>query len=335
MIWVAFYRHRRMRRGSRGWSLINLLADSTIPHRKRPIKDSYKMSAKEVRVRMTQFAERVSFGRGMVLAAAGGMALSVVCAFGQAPAAKAVVKVPAFDVMSVKPNKSGDHGVDLELTPDGFMATNVTVDFLLTQGSGLNADQIFGEPGWMKTETFDVEAKVAGPDVAALRDVTFEQRRSMFLQVLDGRFQLKVHHETRELSVYQLVIAKGGPKVKESKPATSGEGGDGPSIRVMRGNISAQGASLQNLVTILSRQLHRTILDKTGLTGNYDLSLVWTPDDAVGGDGPRPGGAPASTEESGPSIFSALQEQLGLKLEATKGPSDVIVVDSVVKPAEN
>jgi uncharacterized protein (TIGR03435 family) len=147
------------------------------------------------------------------------------------------------------------------------------------------------------------------------------------------------------LPSYSLLIAKGGPKLKEAKqdtpPANDGQKNeDRPRGRMMldRGRLQGEGVTVEFLAQALSRQLGRTVIDKTGLAGNYDYTLQWTPDDA---GPPMPGaepGAPhndAASDAVGPSIFSALQEQLGLKLESSKGPVDVIVIDHIDLPSEN
>ena len=240
-------------------------------------------------------------------------------------------------------------------TNDGFKGDNINAHMLLTEAYGLNDDQILGEPDWTKSVNFDVEAKVAGPDVATLKKLTIDQRRTMFQQVLADRFKLAAHHETRQLPVYVLTQAKGGAKLKESPPveppsadagpATPPKPGEprprrGPMMMFGRGKITAQNAGLSMMITMLSRQLHRTIIDKTGLTGAYDINLQWTPDQGSGGEGSPPGaaspaGAPTATApaDSGPDLFTAIQEQLGLKLESTKGPADVLIVDHIEKPA--
>jgi len=253
------------------------------------------------------------------------------------------VKVPQFDVISVKPDKGDFPGTRLMMKPDGFSATNVNLHMLLSEGYQLDPDQILGEPGWAKTAGFDIDAKVAGEDVAALKQITFDQRRQMFQEILADRFKLAVHHETKELPVYVLSPAKGGPKLTESKVDTSATGDTpkgGPGrFMVNRGNITGQRTSMTFLATVLSRQLGRTVVDKTGLTAGYDFTLTWAPDEGAAGAGPPHDGASSATPDasapSGPSIFTALQEQLGLKLESVKAPVDVIVIDHVEKPAEN
>jgi uncharacterized protein (TIGR03435 family) len=244
------------------------------------------------------------------------------------------VVIPQFDVISVKPGK--DTMTRMQFTPDGLRGSGVTVRFLLYEGyGGINHEQVIGEPAWSNTQGFDIEAKVAPADAPALGKMTFEQRRTMFQSILADRFKLVVHHETRELPIYVLSVAKGGPKLKPSAP-------DDPAapaprrigLMITRGKVTANDTQLSTLVTVLSRTLGRTVIDKTGLTGNYDFSLEYAPEE---GGPPPPGGGtqPASPSDSAPSIFTALKEQLGLKLDSAKGPVDVVVIDHIEKPAEN
>jgi uncharacterized protein (TIGR03435 family) len=163
-------------------------------------------------------------------------------------------------------------------------------------------------------------------EIIRVEPLTFEQRRTMFQQILADRFKLVAHHETRELPIYQLTIGKNGSKLKESAPddpASTKPSRKGIMFGPGRGKVTATGGSLSMFITALSRQLGRIIVDKTGLTGRYDFTLEWTPDDA------------APSDQSGPGIFTAIQEQLGLKLEPTKGPVDVIVIDHIEKPSAN
>jgi bla regulator protein blaR1 len=255
----------------------------------------------------------------------------------------AAADVPRFEVAAVKPNKSGDMRTMLMFKPDGVSMTGVPVQLMLRIAFGVEDDHIIGAPGWVKTDRYDIEAKVSAEDAPKLDKLKRDQRNAMLQPLLADRFGLKFHHETRELPVYALVVAKGGPKLKESKPETAGT--DGTPARHMtmingRGSIEGQGSTMDNLAHVLSPTVGRTIVDKTGLTGNYDYTLHWTPDDAPppmagGPDGARPPGENAPADTSGPSLLTAIQEQLGLKLESEKGPVDVIVIDHIDKPSEN
>ena len=245
--------------------------------------------------------------------------------------------IPQFDVISVKPGK--DNRTQVQFTPDGLRGMSVTVRFMLYEGyGGINHERVIGEPAWSNTDGFDIEAKVASADVPTLGKMTFEQRRTMFQSILADRFKLVVHHETRELPIYVLSVSKRGSKLKPSAPDDPVAPTHPRSMMITNGKVTANDAQLSMLVTVLSRTLGRTIVDKTGLTGNYDFTLEFAPEEGgpQPGAGAEAGGAPpASPSDSAPSIFTALQEQLGLKLESTKGPVDVIVIDHIEKPAEN
>ena len=171
----------------------------------------------------------------------------------------------------------------------------------------------------------------------------------MMQMLLADRFKLKVHQETKELAIYALIVAKNGPKLHEAKPGdTYPNGLKGPDARSGAGmmfggreGLTAQGVPIANLVRHLSLQLGRTVIDKTGLAGKYDFTLKWTPDEIRSSmfKGPESGPpGPASTafsDSSGPSLFTALEEQLGLKLESQKGPVEIVVIDHVERPSEN
>jgi uncharacterized protein (TIGR03435 family) len=235
------------------------------------------------------------------------------------------IKIPQFDVISVKPSK--DNGTRVQFTPDGMRGTAVTTQFLLFEGfGGINQNQVIGEPSWSTVDGFDIEAKVAAVDLPTLAKMTFEQRRTMFQQILADRFKLVAHHETRELPIYQLTIGKSGSRLKESAPddpVSTTPRRKGIMFGPGRGEVTSTDGSLSMIIAPLSRQLGRIIVDKTGLTGRYDFNLKWTP------DGVEP------SDQSGPDIFTAIQEQLGLKLESAKGPVDVIVIDRIEKPSAN
>ncbi|HEY1897524.1 MAG TPA: TIGR03435 family protein, partial [Terracidiphilus sp.] len=246
----------------------------------------------------------------------------------------------------------------------GIQLNGVPAQMLLREAFNVEDDHIIGAPAWVKTKRYDVQAKVAPEDASRLDKLKIDERRSMLVPLLVERFNLKYHHETRELPGYALVVAKGGPKMKVSDiqppppkppdaqgngkadgadPKPDGPGGDrprGPRLMMRPGHLDSEGTNTGMLARVLSQQLSRTVTDKTGLKDNYDFTLQWTPDDAPP---PKPGGAdggPAhndgGTDDAvGPSLFTALQEQLGLKLESTKGMADVIVIDHIDAPSEN
>ncbi len=181
-----------------------------------------------------------------------------------------------------------------------------------------------------------MDAKVAGSDVAALHALTNDQRRLMILQVLQSRFNLTYHRESRMLPEYALVVAKDGPKFKEFQPGNDATGQPKHPGRMQMhdGIVTGQGVPLEYLIHLLSGRVGRPIEDKTGLTGSYDFTMLWGDEEHVGSPrGPDP--SPSADQPSGPSIFTALQEQLGLKLESEKGSVQVLIIDHIEAPTQN
>jgi uncharacterized protein (TIGR03435 family) len=217
---------------------------------------------------------------------------------------------------------------------DGLSLRNTVVQTMLREAFNVNDDRIIGAPGWVKTDRFDVEAKVSGADAPKLDGMKIDQRRMMLQPLLAERFNLKYHHETRELPVYSLVIAKGGLKLK---PTTVPEGEKRSGVRMNGpGDFEGTNDKVEFIGHVLSEQpeLGHTIVDKTGLTGSYDFHLQWTPLQAapIGPDNSAGASAPDTNK---PGLFTALQEQLGLKLELQKSPVDVIVIDHIDPPSPN
>lgn len=261
------------------------------------------------------------------------------------PAAPATVapataaKIPAFDVISVKTNNSAAHQQMMNFTPDGIRVTNIPIEFILLDAFGVNEDQIINAPGWAKSVAYDIEAKVAPEDVPALKNFNREQRFAMMLNILTDRFKLAYHRETRTLPEYALVVAKSGSKLEEFKATTDENGKPRGNWIMMSGtSLTADGIDMAGFTRLLSHRIGRPIVDKTGLTGKYSFKLNWAnePHDGEGPGGPPhdggPGGA-AAPGDTGPSVFTAVQEQLGLKLESEKGPVEVIVIDHLEQPA--
>ena len=267
-----------------------------------------------------------------------------------AQAAGATPDLPSFEVAAIKPNKSGSMMMRVEMIPDGISITGLSLHMLLREALGVSNDRLLGEPGWVSSARYDIEAKVDAADAPRLDKVTMQQRWAMMLPLLEERFGLKFHHETKNEEVYALVLAKGGSKLKQAVPGDTyanglkgpdGAGGGAGMMLMHRGELTAQAVPIANLVRQLSLQLGSTIVDKTGLTGNYDFTLQWAPDEGTGPTMMRPEGGPPSSADApppdatGPSLFTALQEQLGLKLEARKEPVDVIVIDHIEQPSPN
>ena len=196
----------------------------------------------------------------------------------------------------------------------------------------MDDDLILGLPGWTQSERYDIQAKVDNDDVAKWKAFSLPQKRLALQPLLVTRFNLQFHHETRERPTYSLVVAKHGPKLHkaqhvETNPSGTGSPdgtGDRDESTVTPGKIVLKGSSLSLLASLLSSQgLSHTVVDKTGLTELYDITLRWSPENV------------GSSDASLPSLFTALQEQLGLKLEYNKNPIDVIVIDHIERPSAN
>jgi uncharacterized protein (TIGR03435 family) len=187
---------------------------------------------------------------------------------------------------------------------------------------------MFGLPGWADSSRFDVTAKVSDPDLKALSHLSREQRQAMIAALLADRFHLKLHTEIKTLPVYELVVAKGGPRLKPTILPPPGAENPDPlgygNLDVHGTDITAAGVTLSDLAMNLTFPLDRTVRNKTGLTGRYDFQLRWTPDGVVTGATDAP-----------PDLFTAIQEQLGLKLQAAKGPVKTLVIDHVELPSAN
>ena len=250
-------------------------------------------------------------------------------AFGQSQPAK-----PQFDVASIRPADPSQRGFRIQLAPGGrYSATGVTVKFLIQEAYGVRDFQISGAPGWVGSDRFEINAKADAETAAALgKDASDSDALigTMIQGLLEDRFHLKINRETKEMPVYALVLAKGGSKLKENTD------GEGPQMMRSRAKITLKKVDVSTMAVQLSQILGRTVVDKTGLMGNYDVTLEWTPEEAQP-QGSREGGTETAppVDPNGPTIFTAVQEQLGLKLESTKGPVEILVIDRVEKPTEN
>lgn len=315
-----------------------------------------------VRIMTERAAEKLRFSKKVLLSLAGLLAIAVPVVFGRVHAAPTRAdsqvqstseKVLVYEVASIKPNKSGTNMVRLMFTPDGLSATNGTLQMLINAAYGVEPNQVSGAPSWANTDRYDVEAKMDSSTIDDLRKLNEDDRRvarqHMLQALLAERFKLTLHRETKELPIYELVVAKDGPRFHEAKPGdTYPNGIKGPDGQSHGGTMfmgpegfTAQGIPISNFVQHLKRQLGRNVVDKTGLTGKYDFTLKWTPDESQGAmfkraEGGQPGAEATSTpESSGPSIFTAIQEQLGLKMESQKGPVEIYVIDHAEKPSED
>jgi uncharacterized protein (TIGR03435 family) len=273
-----------------------------------------------------------TFATGAIFSAVLGLS---VCLLGQSQPEQ---KPLAFDVASVKPNTSGDNNVAMIPSPNGITISNATLQMMVRLAYRVQDFQILDAPNWFASARFDVAAK-------ADRSVPQQDLPVMLRALLGERFKLAAHNETRELPVYALVRAHSdgtfGPQLRtpsacvrpapnqpaasQAAPVTSALPPCGN--KVLPGNMSSRGVTMLTLTVNLSVFLGRTVTDRTGFAEMFDYDLTWTPD-----VGSQLRNASPATDATGPSLFTALQEQLGLKLESTKAPVDVLVIDHVERP---
>lgn len=234
----------------------------------------------------------------------------------------ATAKLPVYDVVSIKQNKSVNSSSSWGGNDDSYTMINLSVKMLLQAAYDIKPDLISGVSGPIDSARFDVIAKIVDPDPAVMKKLTDKQREAMLLPVLTERFQLKAHTEIKILPVYELEVLSDGPKFKQS--SDSDKQNWVSNFRNNQATLTAHDLPMTSLASILTDIAQRTVIDKTSLTGKYEITLKWSQDD--GTDPPA---------NSGPSIFTALPEQLGLKLKPAKGPVETLVVDHIAMPSEN
>ncbi len=231
-----------------------------------------------------------------------------------------------FEVASIKVSKSGALGGGIKPMPNGqgYLAINVPVKLMILLMFDLNRNQVSGGPGWLDTDLYDIEAKAEAPH-------SRDELHTMFQNLLADRFKLQFHIGQKVLPAYELTVDKSGPKMKENpNPETFGipiQGGG-------RGKLMATHSSMPYFAWVMSQRLDQPVIDHTGLSKFYDFTLEWTPEPppGVGAAGGGDAGLPAF---NGPDLFTAISEQLGLKLTSHKGPVDVMVIDHIERPSEN
>jgi len=258
----------------------------------------------------------------------------------------------SFEAASIKLNKSGDPGANVRRQPGGrFNATNMPLRQLVVFAYQVQPAQLVGGPGWMASDRFDIVAKMEGDPPPVMPGSGPDHMMLAMRTLLADRFKLVVHKETRDLDVYALVIAKpGGKPLPALKPSTTDcspqalqarRGGPPPAppgpnapvfcgMRGSIGKIQVGGFPLSQFANGLQGLAGRMVVDRTGLTGNWDFELNFAQDRP---NGPLPPGVELPpVDPNAPNLFTALQEQLGLKLESTKAPVEVLVIDSVQQP---
>lgn len=253
------------------------------------------------------------------------------------PTPQADAKAAVFEVASVKPNTSGGGSMSMGWQPGGgFRAVNSPLRLLIQTAFDVRDSELVGAPDWISSERFDVTAKAAA-------ELTRDTRSLALQALLRERFKLTAHRDTREVPVYLLVLARSdgrlgpglrqsqidcSPQARAARPPTVGAGAGGPGASAVSrpecgsfgagSTLTAGGVTLAQLSASLSRQADRPVLDRTGLTGFFDVDLKWSNQ--------------AKATDDGPSFFTAVQEQLGLRLEAGRGPQEILVIDSVERP---
>ena len=316
-----------------------------------------------VRIMTERLGDNLGSGRKLLLAS---IALAAVLG----PVVFGLVKIPqasaqeqqsasaprlSFEVATVKPNRASDNKRMVRISPGKFSAVGMPLKELILFAYDLKSDaQLTGGPAWINSDRFDIEAKQDEAQAQAssklLPPEMGKQMRLMLQSLLADRFGLKVSHATKELPVYALVVAKGGSKLTPTTtppmvPPGDQPPGDDPAnksfnrgIRMQgNGDLTGMAATTAFLADVLSRQPelgNRLVQDKTGLTGEYDWTLKWTPA-AMDSSSSADSAAPPAGDPSTPSLFTAVQEQLGLKLEPQKGTVEIVVIDHIEQPSAN
>lgn len=262
-------------------------------------------------------------------------------------AARAQNEPPKVEVAIIKLAAPDARDTFVEFAPGGRInLTNMTLKGMVEFAWNLQPSQVAGGPPWVDSTRYVVTAKPDGSPKSS-------EIPAMVQALLADRFQLAIHHETRELPIYALVLArkdrKLGPRLTESKPgdctpfdplkARPQPGATRPRFcgtsGVSPNRLTAIGIPIGNLAPMLQTVLGRIVIDKTGLKGNFDASMEWSPDETQAMQWPPDAPKPGPADNTGPSIFSAIQEQLGLRLKSEKAPVDVLIVDRAEKPSEN
>lgn len=232
---------------------------------------------------------------------------------------------PKLEVVTIKPTSRTDGAWRFWPTPDGYTGMDVSLRYMVQEAYGIyDPKLVLGGPDWIDKEKFDVEAKFDPGDIQKGSTLTYRQRAAMLQPILADRFKLKVHFEKRELSVLALVAAKSGPKLQKAAIEESRGQFDG-SHCLQNTSGHFQACSMENLADTLRDFIGRSVVDRTGQRGLYTFDFYWDKD---------PNATPEQRASSG-SIYTAVQEELGLKLESATAPLQVLVIDSAEKPSEN
>jgi len=227
---------------------------------------------------------------------------------------------PSYEVATIKPSSPDEQSDGFDMKGRHMLIKNETVDKMLTLAYGVHPRQIVDAPAWFATEQFDVDGVL---DVEGFPNLN--QMRAIVKKLLAGRFQLAFHHEQRELAVYALTVAKAGPKIAPSTLGANEHGSEGTNSRGGQETMKVKNLSMADFALVLQFHVDRPVIDRTGLAGKWDFKWTWTVDESR---------VPPDSNAA-PGLFTAIQEQLGLKLEAVKAPADVFVIDHVERPSAN
>jgi uncharacterized protein (TIGR03435 family) len=244
-----------------------------------------------------------------------------------APKMMAADADPVFEVATIKPSAPNRRRQFSIGNGTEVSAVGATVNDLIVFVYGVHVGQISGAPGWLESDKFDIVGK---PEGGGRPNPT--QFKTMLQKLLADRFQLAFHRDKKQLTVYALTVGKNGPRLTKSQAANPI-----PNLHYRPGNLPASNATMEEFAGVMQAHLDRPVVDQTGLKGRFDFQLQWTPDETQSDSVRALGAPPAPPDGVGtqPDLFTAIQQQLGLKLEATKAESDVLVVDKVAKPSAN
>jgi uncharacterized protein (TIGR03435 family) len=236
---------------------------------------------------------------------------------------------PSFEVATIKPSKPDDQRKAFIVQGNRFQIINQPLVQILCFAYDVQAKQLIGLPPWAETDRYDIDAKPDGEGAPSGK-----QWKAMIQKMVTERYKLTFHPDKKELSVYILSVAKGGPKLTKSEGDPNGL--PGLFFRGKLGDLGVRNANMADFTGLMqSAVLDKPVINQTGLTGRFDFTLLWTPDDSqFQGMGVK---VPPPTDNASapPNLYTAIQEQIGLKLEATKAPADVMVIDHVEKPSDN
>jgi uncharacterized protein (TIGR03435 family) len=234
------------------------------------------------------------------------------------PSTPAPTQSTTFDVISIRPSDPKNLSMTIRPTPNNFIVTGASLKFIVQYAYDLHGFQLEGVPAWMASTRFDIVAKsetASAPAQSEDFEASQKLTRTRLQSLLADRFQFRAHKGTMQMPVYGLVVAKGGPKLEASTASTG--------FSTRPGQFICSDATMDDLASLLSGSMDRMVIDQTKLPGSYKFTLKWTPDES-----PNP-------NPNLPGIFTAIQEQLGLKLVPTKGPVEMLIIDHIEQPSAN